>query len=145
MCAIVLRYFRQYQQFVMNTQQMLDDFFRRAYHTLSSYFWDDCQFMDPSVFVAFLWGEFRQTWTAFASRRPPAVEFEERDLPYCMLSHRFESPCGTFSLAPARCQAILHYGGHCNRRALTPFTLCRLHADAWLLPDPFPFDPTAGE
>ena len=141
----VLRYSQKCHQFVMNTQELFDSFFARVFHTISSYMMDECQFQDFEIFSAFLWGEFRQIWTAIVSRPTPAVEYEDRAAPHFRLPHSFLSPCQTFSLSPARCQAVLLGGGHCWRRAIPPFTLCRPHAEAWILPSPFPYDPTAGE
>ena len=139
----VFRYFSpQYQQFVMNTQQLFQDFFDRVFHTISSYMFDDCQFQDGELFSAFLRGEFQRIWTIFATRPPPAVSYEDRALPYFRLPPHL-SPCGTFLLAPARCQAVSLTGTHCWRRALTPLMLCREHADAWLLPSPLPYDHTS--
>ena len=129
----------------MNTQELFDAFFDRIFHTISSYMYDECQFQNLVLFSAFLWTEFRQIWTATVTRPPPAVSFRDRALPYSSLPHTFLSPCNTFYLHPARCQAVLLDGTECGRRAITPLTLCRAHAEAWLLPGPFPYDWAAGE
>ena len=128
----------------MNTITMFDLFFRRVHHFLQPYMWDEAQFQALERFTAFLWGELRSAWTVLYAAPRPVVSYAERHLPFSHCSVRIQSPCETFSLPLASCQAEFPNGAVCKRRALPGWALCRMHAERWMFPVPFPYDDTAG-